>query len=126
MRHGRGRIWELARQEPSEWRCRGLTPPDELAALVQARLDDLPSEPAYGDFFRPALALDDHLYGGCGGLDEVHTGLSGGDVDEAAVLVKAFARRVRSESHVGLRRRVFADVRQERVEDLAAKSPALA
>lgn len=74
----------------------------------------------------PALALDDHLYGGCGGLDEVHTGLSGGDVDEAAVLVKAFARRVRSESHVGPRRRVFADVRQERVEDLAAKSPALA
>lgn len=47
------------RQHPTEWRRRGLTPPDELAAIVAARLHEPMTqtygrEPAYADFFAAA------------------------------------------------------------------------
>jgi len=47
------------RQHPTEWRRRGLTPPDELAAIVAARLHEPMTqtygrEPAYADFFTAA------------------------------------------------------------------------
>lgn len=40
-------------RDPDQWRRRGLTPPDELAAVVAARLVGT-SDPTYADFFLPA------------------------------------------------------------------------
>ncbi len=67
--HRRGRSFEAARRDSAEWRRRGLTPPEELAALVSARLHDLPAAPTYGDFFQapghpPGAALSGWLIRG--------------------------------------------------------------
>lgn len=45
------------RQNPIEWRRRGLTPPDALAAMVEARVSGTtklrrPVDPSYADFFQ--------------------------------------------------------------------------
>ncbi len=41
-----------ARGDPGQWRRRGLTPPAELAAMVEARLGWLPiDDPTSADFF---------------------------------------------------------------------------
>ncbi len=41
------------RREPTEWHRRGMRHPDEIDALVHARIHGgIPPEPAYGDFFR--------------------------------------------------------------------------
>ena len=46
-RHATG----AARADPAQWRRHGLTPPEDLAAIVTSRLSD-PGEPRYSDFFR--------------------------------------------------------------------------
>lgn len=47
--------WEpltAAHRDPEQWRRRGLTPPDDLDAIVHARLGWLPiDDPTYADFF---------------------------------------------------------------------------
>lgn len=40
-----------ARADPAQWRRHGLTPPEDLAAIVTSRLWE-PGEPRYSDFFR--------------------------------------------------------------------------
>lgn len=40
-----------ARQDPQQWRRHGLTPPNELEAIIAARLHGRPAEPRYADFF---------------------------------------------------------------------------
>jgi hypothetical protein len=45
------------RQNPTEWRRRGLTPPDALAEMVEARVSGTsrmrrPLDPSYADFFQ--------------------------------------------------------------------------
>lgn len=41
-----------AHRDPEQWRRRGLTPPEELDALVRVRVGWLPvAEPTYADFF---------------------------------------------------------------------------
>ncbi|MFB9665975.1 hypothetical protein HP467_17040 [Curtobacterium albidum] len=41
-----------AREDPGQWRRRGITPPAELAAMVEARLGWLPiDDPTSADFF---------------------------------------------------------------------------
>lgn len=41
------------RQNPMEWRRRGLTPPDALQQMVETRLAQgmHPADPSYADFF---------------------------------------------------------------------------
>ena len=39
----------VLREDPAQWRSRGLRSPVEIARIVAERL--LPEEPAYGDFF---------------------------------------------------------------------------
>lgn len=40
------------RSQPVEWHRRGMSHPDEIAAMVLRRLhEDAPVEPTYGDFF---------------------------------------------------------------------------
>jgi hypothetical protein len=41
----------LARRDPQQWRRHGLTPPHELEAMIATRLQSLPAEPRYADFF---------------------------------------------------------------------------
>ena len=52
---------DLLRTRPTEWRRRGLTPPDELTAIVAARVANTGAghvraagEPSYADFFTAA------------------------------------------------------------------------
>lgn len=45
-------VQTAAHGDPAEWQPRGLTPPDEIAAIVQERLATLPvADPTYADFF---------------------------------------------------------------------------
>lgn len=46
-----GSLEEL-RRDPAEWRRRGLTPPDDLAAIVRSRVGHgSVADPTYADFF---------------------------------------------------------------------------
>jgi hypothetical protein len=45
---------ETLRLDPTEWRRRGLTPPDAIAAMVEERLNagHAGVDPSYADFFQ--------------------------------------------------------------------------
>jgi hypothetical protein len=44
-------VFQVLRNDPEQWRRRGLRSPREVAVLAAER--SLPDEPAYGDFFVP-------------------------------------------------------------------------
>ncbi|KQO61449.1 hypothetical protein [Curtobacterium sp. Leaf261] len=59
---------QTLRRSASEWRRRGLTPPEAIEAMVTARINSGPfphaggaQDPAYADFFSEAALLDGRM-----------------------------------------------------------------